>query len=103
VRLQPLVDKTLKNSVEYAGQWENCPFVYNRKWYAMEERECEWCRDLYRPRVPDQRFCCLSCRQEMKAAEGRAARRVWRAAGRPMIELTPVRLEEAEREAYRRF
>jgi len=52
----------------------------------MDERVCEWCREMYRPRVEDQRFCCLACRHEMKAAEGRAARRAWWREGRPMIE-----------------
>lgn len=66
----------------------------------MDERACEWCREFYRLRVSDQRFCSLWCRQEMKAAEGRAARRAWWREGRPMIEDRPM---EAERETYRRF
>jgi hypothetical protein len=66
----------------------------------MDERACEWCRELYRPRVPDQRFCSLWCRHEMKAAEGRAARFAWRKAGRPMIE---ERVAPRQVESYRRY
>jgi hypothetical protein len=51
----------------------------------IDERECEWCGQLYRPRVLDQRFCGMECRNEGKAAEGRSARRSWWAQGRPMI------------------
>jgi hypothetical protein len=47
-------------------------------------RHCENCDGKFRPRVPDQRYCRRWCRLEAKAAEGRAARRVWWAAGRPM-------------------
>ena len=48
------------------------------------KRECVYCGKAFRPRVPDQRYCRPSCRAEAKAAEGRAARRLWREAGRPM-------------------
>ena len=48
------------------------------------KRECEWCGTRYRPRVPDHRYCRATCRLQAKAAEGRAARRVWWRAGRPM-------------------
>jgi hypothetical protein len=51
----------------------------------IEERECEWCGEMYRPRVPDQRFCGMECRNAGKAAEGRAARKVWFDAGRPVF------------------
>jgi hypothetical protein len=50
----------------------------------IRKRECEWCGQRYRPRVPDQRYCRAWCRARAKAAEGRAARRVWWQAGRPM-------------------
>jgi hypothetical protein len=52
----------------------------------IDERECEWCGEMYRPRVPDQRFCGIECRLQGKAAEGRAARRAWWKEGRPMID-----------------
>jgi hypothetical protein len=48
------------------------------------KRECANCGKQYRPRVPDQRYCGPYCRALAKAAEGRAARRVWWRAGRPM-------------------
>jgi hypothetical protein len=51
-----------------------------------DERECEWCGEPYRPRVPDQRFCRLSCRQQTKAKEGRDARRAWWSLDRPNFE-----------------
>jgi hypothetical protein len=50
------------------------------------KRECKWCGQAFRPRVPDQRYCRLWCRTEAKAAEGRAARRVWWQAGRPKMD-----------------
>jgi hypothetical protein len=65
------------------------------------ERECETCGQMYRPRVEDQRFCSLWCRQEMKAAEGRAARRAWWELGRPMKEVQHSQF--ANETAYRRF
>jgi hypothetical protein len=46
-------------------------------------RVCEWCSRSYRPRVEGQRFCGRYCRLEEKKMEGRAARTVWRRAGRP--------------------
>jgi hypothetical protein len=50
------------------------------------KRECANCQTMFRPRVSGQRYCRTWCRLEAKAAEGRAARRVWWRAGRPMIE-----------------
>jgi hypothetical protein len=47
------------------------------------KRICQYCRERYRPRVEDQRYCGRWCRMQAKAAEGRAARSVWRRAGRP--------------------
>ena len=77
----------------------------------IDVRECETCRQMYRPRVEGQRFCSLWCRQQMKAAEGRMARWAWRKLGRPMSDhandLQPPMIEEPMieevREAYRRF
>ena len=51
------------------------------------KRRCEWCGEMYRPLTPDQRYCRKWCRKAAKAAEGRAARRVWWRAGRPMDEV----------------
>jgi hypothetical protein len=51
----------------------------------MMDDDCEWCGQMYRPRVPDQRFCGMECRLQGKAAEGRAARRSWWAQGRPVF------------------
>lgn len=48
------------------------------------KRPCAHCGKPFRPRVPDQRYCRPWCRAEAKAAEGGAARRLWREAGRPM-------------------
>jgi hypothetical protein len=50
------------------------------------KRECECCGEMFRPHVPDQRFCRPWCRLKVKAKEGRSARRVWWRAGRPIIE-----------------
>lgn len=51
---------------------------------GQRKRECSWCGQRFRPRVPDQKWCRATCRSQAKAAEGRAARRVWWRAGRPM-------------------
>lgn len=50
------------------------------------KRVCKWCGERYRPRVEEQVYCGRWCRMQAKAAEGRAARRVWRDAGRPSEE-----------------
>jgi hypothetical protein len=47
------------------------------------KRVCRWCGERYRPLVPDQVYCRRHCRLEGKKADGRAARKVWREAGRP--------------------
>ena len=47
------------------------------------KRLCKYCGERYRPRVEEQVYCGRWCRMQAKAAEGRAARRVWRRAGRP--------------------
>jgi hypothetical protein len=46
-------------------------------------RRCRYCGESFRPRLPEQVFCRRWCRLEGKKSEARAARRVWRAAGRP--------------------
>jgi hypothetical protein len=50
------------------------------------KRRCDYCGAMFRPRVPSQRYCRLWCHNKDKAAEGRAARRVWRERGRPMFD-----------------
>jgi hypothetical protein len=52
--------------------------------YGSAKRPCDYCGQPFRPRVDAQRYCRAYCRAEAKAAEGRAARRVWWQAGRPM-------------------
>ena len=61
----------------------------------ITRRVCEYCGGRYRPRYPTQRWCRHWCRKQAKAAEGRAARRTWFEAGRPMGQ-EPV-VEEPER------
>ena len=51
----------------------------------IRPRHCDYCGAKYRPRVDSQRYCRRWCRDQAKAAEGRAARRVWSEAGRPML------------------
>jgi hypothetical protein len=50
----------------------------------IRPRKCDHCGACFRPRVDSQRYCRSWCRREAKAAEGRAARRAWWRAGRPM-------------------
>jgi hypothetical protein len=50
----------------------------------IRPRFCDHCGAKFRPRVDAQRYCRRWCRAQAKAAEGRAARRVWWQAGRPM-------------------
>lgn len=66
----------------------------------ISKRPCEYCGTNYRPRWPDQRFCRRWCRMKGKAAEGRAARRTWVEAGRPMLAERPR--EEPERHELRK-
>jgi hypothetical protein len=63
-------------------------------------RLCEYCGARYRPRYPTQKWCRRWCRMQAKAAEGRAARRTWFEAGRPLPE-EPV-VEEPERHELRK-
>ena len=65
-------------------------------------RLCEYCGARYRPRYPTQRFCRHWCRKQAMAAEGRAARRVWFDAGRPMLAEAPV-AEPQRGELRKRF
>jgi hypothetical protein len=50
---------------------------------GQTKRRCRYCGESFRPRVPDQVFCRRWCRHEGKKADGRVARSLWRAAGRP--------------------
>jgi hypothetical protein len=50
------------------------------------KRKCDFCKQSFRPRVPDQRFCGAWCRQQGKAKEGRDARRAWWSLDRPEYE-----------------
>jgi hypothetical protein len=50
------------------------------------KRPCKYCGESFRPRVADQIYCRRWCRLHDKASQGRAARRVWRQAGRPTLE-----------------
>jgi hypothetical protein len=63
-------------------------------------RLCEYCGARYRPRYPTQRWCRRWCNKQAKAAEGRAARRTWWSAGRPMEQERPR--EEPERGTLRK-
>lgn len=61
---------------------------------GQRKRECDWCGGRFRPRVPDQRYCRLSCQLQAKAKEGRVARQIWVRAGRPM------QLDEQQQERH---
>jgi hypothetical protein len=50
------------------------------------KRQCEQCHSMFRPRVPEQKWWGPYCRMKAKAAEGKAARRVWWANGRPTLD-----------------
>ena len=52
--------------------------------YGSAKHICDHCSRTFRPRVESQRYCRPWCRAQAKAAEGRAARRCWWGAGRPM-------------------
>ena len=48
----------------------------------MRQIVCENCgRDFFSERPEYQRWCCEWCRKEYRAAEQRAARKLWREAG----------------------
>lgn len=67
-------------------------------------RQCDYCHAKFRPRVDAQRYCRRWCRLQAKAAEARAARRVWVSAGRPMPDEPIVPEPEAvEFKPMRRF
>lgn len=57
--------------------------------FDHSRRNCDYCGQFFRPKVDAQRYCGQWCRMNAKAAEGRAARRVWRRAGRPMEDELP--------------
>jgi hypothetical protein len=71
----------------------NCVMLFHD---GRVKRFCIYCGKPYRPHVADQRFCGPYCRANGKAAEGRAARRAWWAAGRPMFEETDVEQKRKE-------
>jgi hypothetical protein len=50
---------------------------------------CQNCGETFIPRVAGQKYHTRACRMDAKAAEGRAARRLWEQAGRP-LECSPV-------------
>jgi hypothetical protein len=52
--------------------------------HLSERCECWYCRKPFNVRWPGQRFCRAHCRRMGKAIEGRAARRSWDDAGRPV-------------------
>lgn len=63
--------------------------------FKEPRKHCDYCGTYFRPRVPDQRFCRAWCRRKFMALAGRAARRSWIAAGRPI----PEELREAQPDA----
>jgi hypothetical protein len=69
-------------------------------YHGQVTQRCEVCKQEYRPRTGDQRFCGSACRAEGKKAEGRAARRAWWLMDRASeAELT--RMAEQRRSAQR--
>ena len=54
-------------------------------YHGQVTQPCEVCKQEYRPRTGDQRFCGSVCRYEAKKREQRSARRVWAEQGRPLI------------------
>jgi hypothetical protein len=60
----------------------------------IRPRHCEFCNASYRPKVDSQRFCRKWCRKQALALEGRAARRAWWRAGKP---IEPETREEFKR------
>jgi hypothetical protein len=47
------------------------------------KRCCAFCGATFRPERWTQKYCRYWCYQNSRAAEGRAMRKVWTAAGRP--------------------
>ncbi len=58
---------------------------------TFEDRICEQCQRIYSPVYPTQRFCATECRAEWRAAELRAARKMWARAGKPKSVLEECR------------
>ena len=71
-----------------------CRDAYNLQHKKPTERpakECEWCHQQFIPDRATQNYCNRECWQKAKAAESKAARRVWWRVGRPTLR----ELEEA--------
>jgi len=71
-----------------------CRDAYNLQHKKPTERpakECEWCHQQFIPDRATQNYCNRECWQKAKAAESKAARRVWWKVGRPTLR----ELEEA--------
>jgi predicted nucleic acid-binding Zn ribbon protein len=58
------------------------------------KRHCEVCGKLYRPRVPDQRFCGFYCRDKQRKRDAKAARRTWWFEDKPSLEQAERMLKE---------
>jgi hypothetical protein len=54
-------------------------------YHDTAKRHCAFCGELFRPSRPTQKYCRYFCYCNGRAAEGRAMRRVWQSAGRPML------------------
>ena len=71
-----------------------CRDAYNLQHKKPAERpakECEFCGEPFIPDRATQNYCNRECWQKAKAAESKAARRVWWKVGRPTLR----ELEEA--------
>jgi hypothetical protein len=62
-----------------------------------QKKPCEYCGQVFRPRIEDQRFCRRWCRKQAMAIEGRAARRSWDDQGRPIDETIRLEFERDHR------
>jgi hypothetical protein len=82
-----------------------CRDAYNLQHKKPTERpvkECEWCHQQFIPDRATQNYCNRECWQKAKAAESKAARRVWWKVGRPTLrELEQAGIDGAG--ARRRF
>jgi hypothetical protein len=63
----------------------------------LPSRICEECGREYEPSHPAQRWCDPTCRDEYRAAELRAARKMWAQAGKPKAVLEECRATEVQR------
>jgi hypothetical protein len=75
----------------YGAQYMN----YTTSYLRLERRLCVFCGHSFTAVNETQRFCGPRCRAQGRALEGRAARRVWAAAGRPIEENTRAEFEQA--------